>query len=41
MKDSLINVSLIKKEDNNLDDTDERVEIFDNIASKFCKTAAD
>lgn len=41
MKDSIVDVSLITKEDDNIQNAEERVKIFDDIAKKFCKTAAD
>jgi len=41
MRDSLVNVSLYKKLDDNIQDSQDKVDIFDDIARRFCKTAAD
>ena len=41
MQGSLVNVSLIKKLNDNITDSKDKVDIFEDIARKFCKTAAD
>lgn len=41
MQGGCVSVSLYKKLDDNIKDSDEKELIFDDIARRFCKTAAD